>query len=132
MSDVWEFVALPQGDELRKNGEIVTTDEAERKLNHYEDLRQQLEQAQARVAEWVKCSDRPPLMHECVDVWASVVGGHHSGDESRISNCFFDHESERWWRWDWKCEDRVYLCGFSISHWMPLPQPPQEGEGDEH
>lgn len=50
-SNIWEFVALPQGDELRKNGRMVETDEAERMLNHYEELRQQLERAEARVAE---------------------------------------------------------------------------------
>lgn len=36
--DKWEIVALPQGDEIMKNGKVASTDEAERILNYHERL----------------------------------------------------------------------------------------------
>lgn len=43
MSDKWEIVALPQGDEIMKNGKVASVDEASRILNYHERLREALD-----------------------------------------------------------------------------------------
>lgn len=44
--DNWEIVALPQGDEIMKNGKVASTDEAERILNYHHRLREALSETQ--------------------------------------------------------------------------------------
>lgn len=75
---------------------------------------------------WVSVEDELPKHNVCVDVWASVIGGYSHGDEFRCENVFYDRENDYWWMHDQEegCE-RVILNFLSITHWMPLPEPPK-------
>ena len=79
--------------------------------------------------QWIKCSERLPNEGDCVDAWGSIIGGHHHGDESRICDCFFDHDGGRWWTWNYNCNARIYLDGLNVSHWTPLQEPPKQEQG---
>jgi len=73
---------------------------------------------------WIGLSDLKPDPSECVDLWGSVIGGHHHGDESRVENCFYDDARQKWWKWDDACRTRLYLDSMNFTHWMSLPHPP--------
>lgn len=60
------------------------------------------------MSEWIKCSDRMPSMesavlvlHSCGEVWCAVRTSHG---------------------WD----DGIYDAAQDVTHWMPLPPPPEE------
>lgn len=75
------------------------------------------------MSEWISV-DKMPIDGECVDVWAIVNDGHCCGDAARISDCFYSERWQSWWKWADNGEDKHFLSGFSVTHWMPLPNPP--------
>jgi len=77
------------------------------------------------MSEWISVNDSLPGSSDCVDAWASLIGGHGHGDESRIENCFYDHDHDRWWRWSFNTERKAYLDWANVTHWMPIPEPPE-------
>lgn len=73
---------------------------------------------------WISVTDRLPKAGQCVDLWGCLAGGHHHGDESRIENCFYNGGRDAWWFWCEAFIDKVYVNGMNVTHWMPLPEPP--------
>ena len=61
------------------------------------------------MANWIKCSERMPEKY--VDVLVC---------DSKL-NVFISHQRYGYWR-----DLRVGESRFEVTHWMPLPEPPQE------
>jgi hypothetical protein len=59
---------------------------------------------------WMSVSERPPTKDDADDT-SKVIGWFKT---SRLSETIG-------WKWAIDCTD--------VTHWMPLPEPPQEGEG---
>lgn len=67
--------------------------------------------------EWIKCSDRlPPLQEKeylvCAGDDVDIYWWKHFRTTGRIKE------------WDWN--DRDGFLDFEVTHWMPLPNPPEE------
>ena len=80
------------------------------------------------VPQWIPVSERRPGDHQPVDVYGVVVGGNNNGDKSRVSNCFYDEDVNRFWYWNQRCTRRVYFSGFDVTHWMPIPSLPEQNK----
>lgn len=77
---------------------------------------------------WIPVSERRPCDNQPVDVYVVVVGGNNNGDKSRVSNCFYDEDVNRFWYWNQRCTRKVYFSGFDVTHWMPLPSAPEQNK----
>lgn len=75
---------------------------------------------------WVSRYVDLPEHNKCVDVWGYLVGGHHHGDETRYTDCFYDKENFKWWTWDVSCFHKIYLDFMNVTHWMYIPESPKE------
>lgn len=68
------------------------------------------------MSEWIKCSERMPPQGEMVICYSSYY--------QQVQNMTLRLSNERWWSdidGDWQG-----LHKDVISHWMPLPEPPNE------
>ena len=73
--------------------------------------------------EWISVSDNLPKNDECVDVYFNDF----QDLSGRIENVFYS-ESEKWWMWDVQSDrvnEKIFLSGSCVTHWMPLPEPPK-------
>ena len=82
------------------------------------------------VQEWIPVTERLP---ECDKEVLLIV--HGWGDRLYYTGCLHRQESERSWLTgieskasDWKIWGFSYLRDPSVTHWMPMPQPPKEVE----
>ena len=82
------------------------------------------------VQEWIPVTERLP---ECDKEVLLIV--HGWGDRLYYTGCLHRQESERSWLTgieskasDWKIWGFSYLREPSVTHWMPMPQPPKEVE----
>ena len=71
---------------------------------------------------WVKCSERLPKLGQRVQLFSQGVIQHMMP--------LFDGSDEGPF-WDFEVHDDNPLVDMSRDQWRPLPQPPQEGSGDE-
>ena len=83
------------------------------------------------VSQWIPVNERRPGDDQPVDVYGVVVGGNNNGDKSRVSNCFYDEDVNRFWHWNQRCTRKVYFSGFDVTHWMPLPPAPVQAKDGE-
>lgn len=74
--------------------------------------------------DWMDTYDQKPAKGWCVDVWGVVLGGYHSGEGGRITDVFYDRETDRWWMWENGGHGKVFLEGLNITHWRLPPSPP--------
>ena len=69
---------------------------------------------------WIKCSERMPADGQSVLVWAaSIFGGPH------------EVTTAKWFGpgvYPWGSSDE-FIDNKTITHWMPLPSPPDEQVG---
>lgn len=66
---------------------------------------------------WISVEDRLP--EESGRYWCYVAEQNSLGLSFYQWNCAFNFENKRW------SSNSLYKC---VTHWMPLPQPPQEKE----
>ena len=71
---------------------------------------------------WISCSERMPDSNCLYLCW----GTYFEGDEpDYITAYFFVHKTNGWTEWQ-PVEDDCNPREVIITHWMPLPEPPQE------
>lgn len=69
---------------------------------------------------WIPCSDRPPEEKGCY-----LVAAKHWFDGKPVTREAF------WNGADWlSCEKKVEITP-RVTHWQPLPEPPEEAQGNE-
>ena len=77
------------------------------------------------MSEWISIDDGLPCGGQCVDVWASVIGGYGNGDQARVENCFLDYKNNYFWKWNDSVDEKIIMKGLNVTHWMPLPEAPK-------
>ena len=73
------------------------------------------------MSEWIKCSDRLPKIEEWRStfiVYGSPKCGSHCND-FQVMEAYYRREDKCW-------EFGEYDCPINVTHWMPLPKPPEE------
>lgn len=91
------------------------------KLKDYEDTNLSPEQVENLKAEkeWIPVSEGVPATDEFV--LAFVVEGHHGRLHLDHTYCTATYDSHD----GWVLEDHPEVDEFTISHWMPFPEPPK-------
>lgn len=91
---------------------------------------------------WIPCSERPPEELEPVNVvWVNHRPEPYYQEMKDIpQKATAVYYRKKWYWWSCVCEDLLAECGrnepdlvdsaIEITHWMPLPEPPEE-EGTE-
>lgn len=73
------------------------------------------------MSKWISVAyDYLPEDSKCIDLWIS-----HGDLEGRECNCFYDKQEGRYWKWDAKVNFKITIPSIVVTHWMPLPKPPQ-------
>lgn len=72
------------------------------------------------MGEWVKCSERMPDSNCLYICWGTYFEGDEPG---YIPAYFFAHQTNGWVEWR-PVEDDCNPREVSITHWIPLPEPP--------
>lgn len=79
---------------------------------------------------WIKCSDRMPELYDFVLVFADNKG---TGEPKPMSIARFDgdgwcfiNENKRFGSMGAWMDIEYHMDGNDITHWMPLPKPPEE------
>ena len=74
---------------------------------------------------WIPCSERMPETDGPYLVVNKATGWIGVYNFSRVKNFpYFGPQENAWWRLD----DDWYPQSCNVTHWMPLPEPPEEGE----
>lgn len=93
------------------------------------------------VREWIPCSERPPEELEPVNVvWVNHSPEPYYQEMKDVpQKATAVYYRGKWYWWSCICEDLLAEYGrnepdlvgsdIEITHWMPLPEPPEEGEG---
>ena len=88
---------------------------------------------------WIPCSERPPEELEPVNVvWVNHNPEPYYQEMKDVpQKATAVYYRKRWYWWSCVCEDLLAECGrnepdlidrnIEITHWMPLPEPPEEG-----
>lgn len=72
---------------------------------------------------WIPCSERMPETDGPYLVVNKVTGWIWVCNFSRVKNFpYFGPQENAWWRLD----DDWYPQSCNVTHWMPLPEPPEE------
>ena len=68
---------------------------------------------QDKISRWIPVTERLPEVYETVLTYGKhgVLVDYYSGVKSELGNPLF------------------MIMGAKVTHWMPLPEPPKEGEG---
>ena len=75
------------------------------------------------MSEWISVKDRMPGRYETVLIAISTVNGY--GDPAKLVTIGgYDHIEKRWEQYT--STDRQLCQGETVTHWMPLPEPPEE------
>lgn len=69
---------------------------------------------ETRLQKWIPCSVRLPENGENVLVWDKLSGDAFTG-------CYYESDG-------WEIDGYYGDYSWDISHWMPRPEPPEEGE----
>ena len=76
------------------------------------------------MSEWISVKDRMPGRYETVLIAISTVNGY--GDPAKLVTIGgYDHSRKRWEQYT--STDRQLCQGETVTHWMPLPEPPEDG-----
>ena len=78
------------------------------------------------VSNWISVEDSKPEKSECVDIWIGLS----DGDEGRVTDCFYEEEKERYWKWMDNGKKKGFIPDYYVSHYMYQPEPPKP-RGDE-
>lgn len=80
------------------------------------------------MSEWISVKDRLPGRYETVLIAISTVNGY--GDPAKLVTIGgYDHSEKRWEQYT--STDRQLCQGETVTHWMPLPEPPEEEQKNE-
>lgn len=80
---------------------------------------------EAHKQRWIPCSERMPETDGPYLVVNKATGWIGVYNFSRVKNFpYFGPQENAWWRLD----DDWYPQSCNVTHWMPLPEPPEEGE----
>lgn len=75
---------------------------------------------------WIPCSERLPETDGPYLVVNKATGWIGVYNFSRVKNFpYFGPQENAWWRLD----DDWYPQSCNVTHWMPLPEPPEEEQG---
>lgn len=75
------------------------------------------------MSEWISVKDRMPGRYETVLIAILTVNGY--GDPAKLVTIGgYDHSEKRWEQYT--STDRQLCRGETVTHWMPLPDPPEE------
>ena len=78
--------------------------------------------AQQEHPQWISVKDRMPGRYETVLIAISTVNGY--GDPAKLVTIGgYDHSRKRWEQYT--STDRQLCQGETVTHWMPLPEPPR-------
>lgn len=73
---------------------------------------------------WISVKGRLPGRYETVLIAISTVNGY--GDPAKLVTIGgYDHSEKRWEQYT--STDRQLCQGETVTHWIPLPEPPEEG-----
>lgn len=80
---------------------------------------------------WISVKDRLPPMEKCVLVFCKGKSEHTQSvrtitEMSDINRFNYKCKTEPYWREPWD----FFYANYDITHWMPLPEPPEENEDD--
>lgn len=94
---------------------------------------------EAHKQRWIPVSERPPVELEPVNVvWVNhSPEPYYQGMKNVPQKATAVYYRGKWYWWSCVCEDLLAECGrnepdlvdsnIEITHWMPLPEPPEEG-----
>ena len=71
------------------------------------------------MSKWIEINTETPDSGACVDLyvdWQDCTG--------RVCNCFRD--GDNYWRWDESVRFKMQIQRSMITHWMSLPEPPEQ------
>jgi hypothetical protein len=111
-------------------------EQAKKMLTMYQDepfpgFREQIEELEAK-SKWIPVTERLPekdgdyLVFKVFDqkTWCDVIS--FAKDGRKVSECTFGKKWQNiWYYYD---SEWGYIRTDSVTHWMPLPEPPKEGE----
>lgn len=80
-----------------------------------------LEKWNRRVSPWQPI-ETAPKNGQIIDIWCRVPEIHGESYD-RIADCWYS--AGRWWGYDENGNDICRLKMNSVTHWMPLPEPPE-------
>ena len=81
--------------------------------------------SQPTVGGWISVDDRLPNSNGCYIVWRP----HFYPDFGMPAICYFDGTDT--WYDSYGVDFSRTLCSNDITHWMPLPEPPEEDENEK-
>lgn len=80
------------------------------------------------MSEWISVKNRLPGRYETVLIAISTVNGY--GDPAKLVTIGgYDHSEKRWEQYT--STDRQLCQGETVTHWMPLPEPPGHRSGQD-
>ena len=95
------------------------------------------------VRRWIPCSERPPEELEPVNVvWVNHNPEPYYQEMKDVpQKATAVYYRKKWYWWSCVCEDLLAECGrnepdlvdskIEITHWMPLPEPPEEEQNED-
>ena len=90
------------------------------KINAYDANQERIKELEAQ-QQWINVAYKKPTQNYCVDIWVNsqdITG--------RVCNCFYNPKNNKFWYWDNKCKTKIQIYASYVTHWMPLPKPPEE------
>lgn len=78
---------------------------------------------QGKIGHWIPVTERLPNCNGCYLVWRPHFFG---GEVGMPSICYFDGSNT--WHDSYGVDFERILHPEDITHWMPLPDPPKDGE----
>ena len=115
-------------------------DQLENQNAHVAALQQEIEKLRAQLPRWIPCSERPPEELEPVNVvWVNHRPEPYYWEIKDVTQkATAVYYRKKWYWWSCVCEDflaeygrnepDLVDSGIEITHWMPLPELPEEAE----
>ncbi|MDD6878274.1 MAG: DUF551 domain-containing protein [Clostridiaceae bacterium] len=87
-----------------------------------------IDAAEVLRSQWISVKDKLPGRYETVLIAISTVNGY--GDPAKLVTIGgYDHSEKRWEQYT--STDRQLCRGETVTHWMPLPEPPGHRSGQD-
>ena len=111
---------------LREDAEWAHANEWETPItlgDHLDDAADALEAAEKRIAEleaaqrWISVKDRLPRSNKPVQVYMPKL---YMSVQTGFYDRYYGEDDDEWYE--------HWVAPSEVTHWMPLPQPPQKGE----